>query len=568
MAYTIISQNNTTTTLSDENGNVITVPARVTLATSTDYTIKKVNNNSVDLESGDGKIIRGVPACVVLAGEGGGGGSVDYAKTVQRAETMPTADASNAGQQFLYSGESDATYTHGYIYENVATTTSSSASAEQTVGSTLSDIAVDLATLESFTGWTTDNSLQIFYTADGWSVDATSLGVTYTGTPNVGDAITITYTAESTTYAWTRVDVQPGGATYTAGNGISIDANNEISATAPVAYETETTGSPEVQKGSAATRVGLLAIGNLAVAGGRQSTAGGQCLAIGDRANAGNYYGHNAIAIGMGTENYKTMASQYSVAIGCGTWSLDQGIALGHGLKSGRGGIIIGYNTPSSTQIEGGAQCFDVVLFNTSTFVANQYRILDANGKIPVERINDSAVVKYSSMPTGSPDISGMIVQYVGETDATYTNGYFYKCSGIITAPSSVEVDTVSTNVDPTLVSVDISTLESWMVAHSKPIDYNSTIYLYCFGTKWLITINGVQSGQVYLSDCGVTYSGTAQSGDIIYLNYTAATKEYSWVQTNVQPSGLPSTTGLADGNYRLRLVMASGVPTLEWVAE
>lgn len=152
--------------------------------------------------------LRGGTKRVVIV-DGGGGGSVDYAKTVQRAETMPTADASNAGQQFLYSGESDATYTHGYIYENVATTTSSSASAEQTVGATLSDIAVDLATLESFTGWTTDNSLQIFYTADGWSVDATSLGVTYTGTPNVGDAITITYTAESTSYAWTQIDVQP-----------------------------------------------------------------------------------------------------------------------------------------------------------------------------------------------------------------------------------------------------------------------------------------------------------------------------------------------------------------------
>lgn len=30
----------------------------------------------------------------------------------------------------------------------------------------------------------------------------------------------------------------------------------------------------------------------------------------------------------------------------------------------------------------------------------------------------------------------------------------------------------------------------------------------------------------------------------------------------------LASTTGLADGNYRLRLTMASGVPTLSWVAE
>ena len=30
----------------------------------------------------------------------------------------------------------------------------------------------------------------------------------------------------------------------------------------------------------------------------------------------------------------------------------------------------------------------------------------------------------------------------------------------------------------------------------------------------------------------------------------------------------LASTTGLADGNYKLRLTMASGVPTLSWVAE
>lgn len=159
----------------------------------------------------DGKTVRAMN--VVNLGEGGGGGSTDYTKTVQRVETMPVASANNVNQQFLYAGATDANYTHDYIYENVPTTTSSSATATQTVGATLSDIAVDLETLESFTGWTTDNSLQIFYTADGWSVDTTSLGVTYTGTPNVGDAITITYTAAVTTYSWTRVDVQPAGAT-------------------------------------------------------------------------------------------------------------------------------------------------------------------------------------------------------------------------------------------------------------------------------------------------------------------------------------------------------------------
>lgn len=36
----------------------------------------------------------------------------------------------------------------------------------------------------------------------------------------------------------------------------------------------------------------------------------------------------------------------------------------------------------------------------------------------------------------------------------------------------------------------------------------------------------------------------------------------------NLPADRLASTTGLTDGNYRLRLVMASGVPTLEWVAE
>lgn len=36
----------------------------------------------------------------------------------------------------------------------------------------------------------------------------------------------------------------------------------------------------------------------------------------------------------------------------------------------------------------------------------------------------------------------------------------------------------------------------------------------------------------------------------------------------NLPADRLASTTGLADGNYRLRLVMASGVPKLEWVAE
>lgn len=148
--------------------------------------------------------MRGGTQRVLIVGGDAGGGVPQY-------DTMPAADASNDGKIVQYSGETDANYTQGYFYLCDGTTVASSASASQTVGSGLTDISVDVETLESFTGWTTDNSLQIFYTSDGWSVDVTSLGLTFTGTPSVGDAITIVYTAAVTTYAWEQIDVQPAG---------------------------------------------------------------------------------------------------------------------------------------------------------------------------------------------------------------------------------------------------------------------------------------------------------------------------------------------------------------------
>jgi hypothetical protein len=73
LAYTIISQNNSTTTLTD-GVNTITVPSRVNL-TSGNFTIVEVNNNMATLEDGDGNVYRDIPCVATLAGEGGGGGS-------------------------------------------------------------------------------------------------------------------------------------------------------------------------------------------------------------------------------------------------------------------------------------------------------------------------------------------------------------------------------------------------------------------------------------------------------------------------------------------------------------
>lgn len=122
---------------------------------------------------------------------------------------MPQASAENAGRIVQYVGQTDANFTRGYFYDCVASTTASSATATQSVGSGLTNISVDKDTLEAFTGWTTDNTLQIFYMISDWSVDPASLGITFSGTPSDGDAITVNYTAATTSYAWTRIDVQP-----------------------------------------------------------------------------------------------------------------------------------------------------------------------------------------------------------------------------------------------------------------------------------------------------------------------------------------------------------------------
>ena len=66
MAYTIISQNNSTTTLADENGNVITVPSRSILDAGTTFTLVKLNNNTATLEDSNGKVYRDIPCCVDL----------------------------------------------------------------------------------------------------------------------------------------------------------------------------------------------------------------------------------------------------------------------------------------------------------------------------------------------------------------------------------------------------------------------------------------------------------------------------------------------------------------------
>lgn len=167
---------------------------------------------------------------------GGGGGPVDYSKTVQKSSTIPAADASNVGQVYMYTGETDQTYTHGYIYENqYAPTYTGTVSFEAATlsGTTVACSGDDFANfltesgvspLPVVSGTMTYDSASALWALVGKDSDGNTVltfqehqqdyedaGFTFTGTPQDGDVIAFTCTVEESadSYKWVRIDVQP-----------------------------------------------------------------------------------------------------------------------------------------------------------------------------------------------------------------------------------------------------------------------------------------------------------------------------------------------------------------------
>lgn len=79
-----------------------------------------------------------------------------------------------------------------------------------------------------------------------------------------------------------------------------------------------------------------------------------------------------------------------------------------------RGNSIYGNST--TVQPNAVTTFYYVVCGNTATGSG----LINVNGK--------QDQMQFTSMPTASATIEGRIYQYIGETDANYTNGYFYKC--------------------------------------------------------------------------------------------------------------------------------------------
>lgn len=185
---------------------------------------------------------------------------------------------------------------------------------------------------------------------------------------------------------------------------------------------------------------GSVAVGNSALANGFNA------VTIGTSAQTTKQYG---VAIGFNTKVDGTLG--LGVAVGAGAQTTDsRGIAIGPDASAGLLAIAIGSAATASAnhaiQLGNGSN------YTAETFQVRHYRLLDTStGIIPYERLTsnsptDGYCLVYDSdldqviWKSVTPEIpetqmntmpaatdAGRVVQYIGETDGTYTCGYFYK---------------------------------------------------------------------------------------------------------------------------------------------
>jgi len=257
---------------------------------------------------------------------------------------------------------------------------------------------------------------------------------------------------------------------------------------------------------------------NTAIQGSITSSNAEKSVAIGYNANV---YSHYSIALGA-----QAYANYYAIAIGRssqanGTNAIAIGVeaeaTAANAIQLGAGSREVRRNTDANTFKVGNAN--------------GNFEMMSADGTVPMARIPYTLKTITSSSASGYT--ANTIVQYVGTTDATCTNGYFYK-AGIVPSSATISQTTGSGLTD---IAVVVSTFETKI---STTGNYNFT-----YVEDALAWVNP-DNYFVTLADYGISYTGTPVDGDVLTVVYVGESN--SWTQVNVQPQGssLPSQTGNA----------------------
>lgn len=207
---------------------------------------------------------------------------------------------------------------------------------------------------------------------------------------------------EPATYSWEAVQVQAGGggASYTAGNGISIDANNEISVTAPTLTNAATGTDSLGVLSSSVSYNNAIAVGKDAYVDGNNSTGIGYnahtradsvCVGYQTEASssgvsigkwAGSYANNGARSIYIGQSSKGSSSASDAIAIGYWT-----GATANHAIQ-------LGNISSSSATTNSDANTFKVANAN------GNFEIMSADGTIPTARFATDPVADGTYVPT------------------------------------------------------------------------------------------------------------------------------------------------------------------------
>ena len=166
------------------------------------------------------------------------------------------------------------------------------------------------------------------------------------------------------------------------------------------------------------------------------------------------------------------------------------------------------------------------------------------------------ALAQFDTMPTANASNSGDIVQFIGTTDANYTNGYFYKATGTTTYTGTVSFDPASISGTTATCSGDdfAELVAEYGTGNITDIIKGTLTYDLAGGLLVFVGLDDTDTQvctfQLYTqdyTDAGFVFTGTLADGDVIAFTTTISeSTTYSWNRIDVQPAPdpLPSQTG------------------------
>lgn len=305
------------------------------------------------------------------AGEGsGGGGSVDESKVIVLSATIPVAGADTLGKFYCYKGVTNQNYTHGYVYECIEGTPvyTGTVSFEP---ATLSETVVSCSG-DDFANFLTEAGADPTSIVSGtMTYEADATGWRLVGKDSNGDTVT--------TFLEYVEDYEDLGFTFTGtpedGDVVAFTCTVESSSTYTWSRVNLQPGS-EHDFGFFDTVAELQAAHPTGNAGDFALVGATDTFWVWDTTTSAWVDSHKADAV------TSVNGQTGDVSIGINDILPDQTGHSGHVL--GTDGFVAGWVVPEKVQ--------------------------------------------RSVMPQASEDEEGNIYQFVGTTDATYTNGYFYKC--------------------------------------------------------------------------------------------------------------------------------------------